>query len=334
MTRRTTVLAAVLASAALVLTSACTASTAALPAGPACGHPRVQEVAHVNDATSLTQALSTAVPGEAVVLAPGTYLGHFLATTAGTESAPILLCGGSDSVLEGGANGYTLHLDQADWWEISGLSIHGGEKGLVIDSTSHTTITFLRVAGTAQEAVHLRSTSSHNTLKALHIDHTGQVTPRFGEGIYIGSAKENWCRYTSCDPDRSDDNTITDCVFGPGITAENIDIKEGTTGGTVTGNSFDGAGAAAVDSWVDVKGNDWVIHDNTGVHAPRDGAQVHVRLPGWGRRTTFTANKFRVRSDGYGIRVQPGAPDTTVACNNVVLGPAAGLSNIGCKETR
>ena len=334
MSRPTTLLTVVLASAALVLTSACSASTAALPGGPACGHPQVQQVAHVSDAASLAQALNTAVPGEAVVLAPGTYRGHFLATTTGTESAPILLCGSADSVLEGGTNGYTLHLDQADWWNISGLTIHGGEKGLVLDATSDTTITLVRISGTAQEAVHLRAASSHNTLKALHIDHTGRATPRFGEGIYIGSAKENWCRYTSCDPDRSDGNTITDCAFGPGITAENIDIKEGTTGGMVTGNSFDGTGAAAVDSWVDVKGNDWVIHDNTGVHSPRDGAQVHVRLPGWGRGTTFTANTFRVRPDGYGIRVQPGAANTTVACNNAVIGPAAGLSNIGCKDSR
>ena len=322
------------AAATLVLTSACASKPAAiLTGGPACGRPQVQQVARVGDADGLTKALATAVPGEAVVVAPGTYRGHFVVTTAGTVSAPILLCGGLGSVLEGGTGGYTLHLDQANWWQISGLTIHGGEKGIVLDSSSHTTLSGLHVSGTAQEAVHLRAGSSYNTLESLRIEQTGQRVPRFGEGVYIGSAKENWCRYTSCGADRSDNNIISDCVFGPGITAENIDIKEGTTGGTVIGNSFDGSGATAADSWVDVKGNGWAIRNNAGKNSPRDGIQVHVRIPDWGRGSTFSANRFQVRADGYGIWVQPGAVGTTVACTNVIVGRSAGLSNTRCEAS-
>jgi hypothetical protein len=45
-------------------------------------------------------------------------------------------------------------------------------------------------------------------------------------------------------PDASDDNTVRDNTFGPNITAENIDAKEGTTAGVIEGNSFNATGEA------------------------------------------------------------------------------------------
>jgi len=54
-------------------------------------------------------------------------------------------------------------------------------------------------------------------------------------------------------------------------TAEAVDIKEGTTGGTLRKNRFAGAGMTAADSWVDVKGNGWTIAENTGNGGVVDG---------------------------------------------------------------
>jgi len=44
-----------------------------------------------------------------------------------------------------------------------------------------------------------------------------------------------------------------------------MDIKEGTTGGPISGNTF-GAGMSGswADSWIDLKGNGWVIQNNHG----------------------------------------------------------------------
>ncbi len=284
----------------------------------------------VKDANGLTQALTSVKPGQKIVLADGRYQGAFDARTAASAEAPILLCGGSGATLAGDTSGYTLHLDGANWWTVGGFVITGGEKGLMVDRTNHATLSALTVSGTGHEAVHLRSGSSDNVVSGLKVDSTGLTRPEFGEGIYVGSAKDNWCRYSACQPDTSDRNTVTDNTFGPAVTAENIDIKEGTTGGTVAGNSFNGAGTTAADSWVDVKGNNWQLTDNRGQDAPKDGMQVHVQLPGWGNGNTFANNNLTVDAAGYGFRIAKDATGTVVVCNNKASGAAAGLANIPC----
>jgi len=56
----------------------------------------------VTSAAELDQALASAAPGMTILLAPGTYTGHFVAKTSGTSSDPISLCGARESVLDGG----------------------------------------------------------------------------------------------------------------------------------------------------------------------------------------------------------------------------------------
>ncbi|HMG19998.1 MAG TPA: hypothetical protein VK607_01730, partial [Kofleriaceae bacterium] len=63
-------------------------------------------------------------------------------------------------------------------------------------------------------------------------------------------------------PDRCDRIRIVGNHLGPNTTAENLDIKEGTSDGIVENNWFDGTGMvvpAGADSWVDVKGNGWQL---------------------------------------------------------------------------
>ena len=47
----------------------------------------------VGNAAELTKALGGAAPGTTILLASGTYSGHFAAKAAGTSEAPIVLCG-------------------------------------------------------------------------------------------------------------------------------------------------------------------------------------------------------------------------------------------------
>ncbi len=92
--------------------------------------------------------------------------------------------------------------------------------------------------------------------------------------------------------------------FGPGITAEAIDIKEGTEDGLIEDNDFDGDGLAdqnSGNSWLssfylsfisfvyilwhmcfnfrmDVKGSGYTIKDNRGKNSLSDGFQInHVK---------------------------------------------------------
>jgi hypothetical protein len=287
----------------------------------------------VSSAAELSHALSAAHPGETIVLEPGVYEGNFVASKPGTAAAPITLCGNRSAVLRGpGINGgYVLHLDHASYWHVEGFTVEGGQKGVVADGVTHDLIYGLYVHGTGDEAIHLRSFSSYNVVSHNVIRDTGLLVQFFGEGIYVGSANKNWCRYSGCQPDRSNYNQILDNNIAD-TTAENIDIKEGTTGGVISGNILNGTGMvkSAATSWVNVKGNDWLIKGNTGTGSDDDGFSVHQVYPGWGLDNVFKNNRAIVDGPGFGIYVQSHHLGTVVECNNVAKGAAGGMTNDGC----
>ena len=241
---------------------AATGASPAVATPPAVGSACPPAGRRVSTAAELGDALGAATPGSSIVLAAGVYSGRFVASVPGTAAAPITLCGPATAVIDGGGidSGYALHLDGASWWRVLGIGVRGGQKGVVLDHADHVLLSGMSVEGTGDEAVHLRAFSSDDTVEGLTIRQTGLLTPKFGEGIYVGSAKSNWCTYTACSPDACDD----DVVRGNDIastTAENIDVKEGTTGGVIAGNRLDGAGmvASAASAWVNVKGNSWTV---------------------------------------------------------------------------
>jgi hypothetical protein len=299
-------------------------------ASVSCGPPTET----VSTAAQLTAALASAQPGTKIALAPGVYQGDFAATVSGTSSAPISLCGSRNAVLSGLSvtSGYTFYLDHASWWQLGGFTVAGGQKGVVTDGSSDDLIYGLYVHGTGDEAIHLRSFSSHDVVSHNLIRDTGLDVQFYGEGIYVGSAHKNWCRYTGCNPDASDDDTLIDNNIA-NTTAENIDIKEGTTGGTIIGNILSGAGmvSTAATAWINVKGNGWQVLGNSGVNSIGDGYQVHQVYPGWGLQNTFMSNKAVLGGTGVGIYVQSSDLQTVVACNNTVSG--AQLSNLPCQAT-
>jgi hypothetical protein len=289
------------------------------------------DVVAVTDADSLRQALDDAAPGQVIQLADGRYEGNFVTTVRATADAPIRLCGSRNAVLDGGDidGDYTLHLSGAAYWQVVGFTVTGGQKGVMVDAGVGNRIEGLLVTSMGDEAIHLRSHSTDNIVVGNTIRDTGLRKPKFGEGVYIGSAENNWCQLTECQPDRSDRNIIEGNDIAD-TTAESVDIKEGTTGGTVTGNTFDGTDITGADSWVDVKGNNWTISGNTGQSSPADGFQTHSVYAGWGRGNTFTGNIARVDGPGYGIHLAP-VEDNRVACDNQATGAAEGLSNVPCK---
>jgi hypothetical protein len=302
-------------------------------AGAACGTSGVK----VATASQLSSALMAPRPGETILLAPGTYSGHFKVTVSGTASAPITLCGPRGAVIDGGAikSGYTFYLDRASWWQIKGFTVTGGQKGVVTDTSDHDLIYGLYVHGIGDEAIHLRSFSSYDTVSHNVIRDTGLNVSFYGEGIYVGSANRNWCRYSGCKPDESDHDVIIDNNVA-GTTAENVDIKEGTSFGAIIGNQFNGAAMNPSDatSWVNVKGNDWTITGNTGIDSNKDGFSDHQVHPGWGINNVFASNHATVNGPGYGFYVQSKRLPVVVSCNNKVTGARSGFSNRACTPAR
>lgn len=313
-------------------TSTNTAAPAPAPSNPAASAECPTPTHPVTSADALHSALASAQPGDVIVLAPGTYEGTFVATASGTASDPITLCGPADAVLQSGGikDGYIVHLDGAQYWRLSGFSVTNGQKGVMADGTAGSIIENLTVSQIGDEAIHLRRFSTDNIVRNNTISATGLRKPKFGEGVYIGTAESNWCDISDCQPDASDGNLIEGNRIS-GTTSESIDIKEGTRGGTVRDNSFDGASISAADSWVDVKGNDWVIEGNTGVNTPMDGFQTHeIGDGGYGAGNVFRDNVATVNGPGFGFSLTP-VRDNVVECSNTVSAAAEGFANVDCR---
>lgn len=285
----------------------------------------------VSDTKSLEEALSKASPGTSIALQDGKYTGKFVTQASGTAEQPIWLCGGAGAVLDGDnpRGGYVLHLNKAKYWRLVGFTVTNGQKGVMADTTVGSVIQGLTVHDIGDEAIHLRSNSTDNVVLDNTIRKTGLRRDKFGEGVYIGSAVSNWCTTNDCQPDRSDRNVVKGNKISE-TSSEAIDIKEGTTGGLVEGNSFDGSAIKGADSWVDVKGNNWLIKGNTGTKSPLDGFQTHQILKGWGDHNLFTGNVATVDGPGLAFAFRP-AVANTVACDNKMTGAGEGLSNIPCR---
>jgi hypothetical protein len=286
---------------------------------------------HVATAEELTAALAAARPGAVISLADGVYQGAFVATRSGTAKRPIYLCGSRAAILDGGSikGKYGLHLNGVSWWRVRGFTVRNAQKGVMLDGVTGVGLQNLAIDQIGDEAVHLRRNSTRNVVRGLTIGQTGLRKPKFGEGVYIGTAESNWCEITSCAQDHSDGNWVLGNNF-TATSAEAVDIKEGTSGGVVFGNRFNGAGITGADSWVDVKGNGWLIAGNRGTRAPVDGYQVHEIVDGFGYRNLFSGNISDVGASGFAIKVTKTKSGNVVRCNNSETGATAGLTNIDC----
>lgn len=289
-------------------------------------------VVDVRDANGLRAALADAQPGDEIRLADGTYRGRFTIARDGTAAEPITLTGSRSAVIDGGGTnaGRAVQL-QADHWRLAGFTVTNAQKGIMALGAQHADVDGVRVHHIGDEAIHFRDDSSDNVVRNSEISDTGLREPGYGEGVYFGQAKSNW---PDGQPDRSDRNQAVGNHFGPDVRAEAIDIKEGTTGGEVRGNLFDGAGmtgANYADSWLDVKGNGYLIADNRGVYALRDGYQTNVQLPGWGRDNVFTGNTVDLRAGGYGFSIRKSGGDAlgnVVCADNTVTNAGSGVANV------
>ncbi|WP_420711765.1 right-handed parallel beta-helix repeat-containing protein [Streptomyces sp. NRRL F-5123] len=306
-------------------------SATATPTGTPTGAPPAGQLVQVKDSQSLKAALAAALPGQTISLADGTYTGNFKITAAGTAAAPIVLTGSRNAVLttsSGGGN--VVQLTSSPYWTIRGVTLTHAQKGIMIDSSDHVTVDGVQVYGTTMEGVHFRTSSSYGVVQNSFIHDTGTSGNGMGEGVYVGTANTL--------TDTSDHVRISDNVIGPNVGGENIDIKEGTTGGVISGNTFDGSGLTGAnydDSWVDIKGNGYTVTGNRGSRSTNDGFQTHSQFDGWGCGTVFRGNASDLTGatgpDRYAIHVTDYDAATcpvTVAADNTVTG-GNGLVNPG-----
>ena len=120
------------------------------------------------------------------------------------------------------------------------MTVRNTAKGVTVTSSDHVTVADLKIENTGEEAMHLKGSTVDSTLVGNTINTTGLVNPQYGEGIYIGTDKNNWCVYNNCLPDQ----TVRNTIVGNNITntsAEGIEAKEATADTVIAGNTIDGA---------------------------------------------------------------------------------------------
>ena len=264
--------------------------------------PEPLRVVSVSDVENLFKAMREALPGDCIKLAFGTYDyttyagAQKIDTQAnGTASAPITLTAADPNnrpVITGSSHeiGYVLHI-QGDYWVIENLVITTSQKGIVFDHSSHSIIRNCEVKDTGSEAIALRDGSSHCLVTGCYIHDIGVVTPRYGEGVYIGSATGTGGFNVSCHY-----NTVRRCTFSK-VGAEHVDVKEYTTGTVIEGCTFDGTGMSGENyagSFVDIAGDECVVQNNVGYrnNNPKIVAafEIHQQVAGSIKTASFFGN--------------------------------------------
>ncbi|GIE28111.1 hypothetical protein Ait01nite_011560 [Actinoplanes italicus] len=332
-------------------------TTPPAPSTPPTSTPPAGPIVDVSTAAQLSAALAAATPGQTIRLAPGTYHGAFVARTTAIASAPITVTGPPTAILtnpdssgtnpgcsvpaEGFDPGYGFWLYGAAHWHLTGFTVAGARKGIMIDASPFVTIDGVQVRDIGDEGVHFRRSSSDGVLRNSRIFNTGLTQPAYGEGVYLGSANSNWsCYGNSGGMDASDRVSVLGNWIGPGVAAEHVDIKEGTSGGVLRGNTFDGRGIAgqnSADSWVDAKGSDYLIEDNTGSFGTpgtfANGYETHNPTAGSGCGNVWRGNVSDLGGVGkWAINVTSTSKCAgnlnVVHASNTVTRATGGLTNI------
>ncbi len=259
---------------------------------------------------------------------PGPWLAPtgFIDNVHGTEENPITLCGPKTAVFDGsngdrGLAAAALRVVKSSHIVIKGFTMQNALKGLDIQSTNSSIFSNITTRYTLQEGIRLRYNSTFNLVHGCNISYTGRLWVGIGEGMYVGTSTRNSVG-AGLPRDLSDYNNLTSNYFGEGVTAENIDIKEFTTGGVIANNTFNGTSIAGLNgaiAWVAVKGNNYTVADNIGYGTLKGGQgfrvlQKHRGLAHDNVIVNNTCLDFELGS--YCVFIDSLARNTRVNCNN------------------
>ncbi len=249
----------------------------------------------ITNAGEFADIPKSAQAGSLFILEPGIYTmsNIVLSDLQGTANAMITICGQGAVEIRGEgvlSKKRIFTINNSNYVRVANLEISLGMKGLMAEQTNNSIFENLEIHETGHEALHLLNFSKNNIVKNNKIYNTGKEpgAEGIGEGIYIGTA------FGKNIEDASDFNTIRQNVVGPGIAAEHVDIKEFTTGGLIENNFFDGQGMKgenSSESWVNVKGNGYLIKNNRGQNSILHGFKQVVRIVGWGDSNRFEGNE-------------------------------------------
>jgi hypothetical protein len=275
----------------LILLSAAHAASVALSPG--------------DDVASLTASLQ---PGDEVVFSAGTYTlpDAVTWTGLGTESAPIVLRGEGDVVLELQSGWTVAYVNASTFLRIENLKFRTAagyserHSGLVIDDSSDITVTDVEIGPVTGTALYLAGNNARVDVSRAHLHDTTD-----GNGIYAG------CGDASC---WTEDSRFTELwVHDIGGESNGIELDPGCQGVTIADNVV-----YRVSAW-------GIVTDSTeyGDRNTVEGNAVWETTSGglYVRGSTLIRNNVVFNSSGIGMRLSDGdrgtLEDTVVTFNTV-----------------
>lgn len=286
------------------------------------------DVVNVETAGELEDALSDAKPGHKIVLASGTYLGNFDLNVGGSQYKPIWIVAEDSSdmpILDGGDynNDITLSVsgtnnDDPDnqgisYIYIQDIAVTNARTGIAVDQGDFITIDGVEAYDIGQAGIHIRDGSAYNIIKNSYVHDTGLYNVKYGEGIYIGSDYTKWDSnadiYEPSTPyDPAVDHTqILNNVIGPNVTAEHIDVKEGSSYTYIINNRFNAEGMNDILngglSYIDFKGNyaeaAYNKGDQNGNSYFENAFEINEKWDGWGYYNDIHDNTLSFDDEHY-----------------------------------
>jgi len=275
----------------------------------------------VDTVSEIHNAFDEAQAGDKIVISAGTYTGsdddsgsskgYFYLSASGTQENPIWIVAQdleNMPVLQGDDNttDYVLYIT-GDYVAVEGVIFKTANQGIVLDNSNYSVLDNVEVYDIGQEAIHIRDGSSYTIVQNSFVHTTGLNVNKYGEGIYVGSDYTKWPEnggnyIKECDYVQIINNTI-----GPDVSAEHIDIKEGSSYTTVSGNTFNGVGIDDTEnggtSFMDLKGNYAQVMYNLGNQNGNEliehAFEVNTKSEGWGSYNIFHNNTTNFDDDNY-----------------------------------
>jgi len=273
----------------------------------------------VKTANELEDALSDASEGDKIVIASGTYVGNFKLTEGGSKNKPIWIVGEDTSnmpILDGDDHDsdIALSIDGENeggigYIYIQNIKVTNARTGIAIDQADYITVDDVEVYGVGQAGIHLRDGSKYNIVKNSYIHDTGLYNVKYGEGVYIGSDYTKWPGGSSSseyDP-AVDYAQILNNKIGPNVTAEHIDIKEGSSYAYIIGNTFDAKGMNDIIngglSFIDFKGNyaecAYNVGDQNDNEYFENAFEINEKYNSWGAYNSIHDNTVTFDDEYY-----------------------------------
>nr|WP_231135149.1 right-handed parallel beta-helix repeat-containing protein [Motilibacter deserti] len=242
--------------------------------------------------SELHKALAGARPGAVIYLLDADWRNALTASANGTADKPIILRGTADAVLTSGGKSSGIGLKiTGDYWRVEGISVDTAQRGISVEGSTGTVLDGVHVLNSGYAGVQFSKGSRGGAIRNSVIRNAGIDGAMRGAGVLVGMAGRDWERYNGSQIDITTGIAIQNNLIED-TTAEGVDLREGSFGGTVSGNTFvntgrmrsvqDESGAYSVATWVDVKGQGYTI---TGNHGPAPAATpFKTRTLTWPKR--------------------------------------------------